>query len=212
MTDPFADLDRVEAAYRRAWSKSGRHPKLDESLIDELRTEGLDDEWTTVGRPSCEVILGSWRAGDPPDQAMELMRFALKAKSAPGAPRDEDKMVTASVRDPGGNEFFIQASHGFGVSSPVFIGRGPDPEPFASGRVLGLVNTLLMGLQRRPRRTESTLVTVFRIEGDEEEAVHLETALNMAEARTRVSSIAAKIESGTFRFWESGTFRSKPEQ
>jgi hypothetical protein len=67
---------------------------------------------------------------------MELMRFALKANSAPGAPKDEDKMFTASVRDPGGNEYYIQASHAHGFSSPVFIGRGPDSEPFTSGRVL----------------------------------------------------------------------------
>ena len=78
MLDPHADLARVEAANRRAWSS--RTDRADESLLVELRAEGLGDEWTVLDRPSSEILLASWRAGDDPAEAMELMRFALGAR------------------------------------------------------------------------------------------------------------------------------------
>lgn len=78
MPDLYDDLDRVEAAYRRAWSSQS--DRADERLLALLRDEGLGEEWTLRDRPSSEILLASWRAADPPDRAMELMRFALRAR------------------------------------------------------------------------------------------------------------------------------------
>jgi hypothetical protein len=78
MPGPHDHLARVEAAYRRAWVVGSDHG--DESLLRELRAEGLRDEWTVVDHPSSEILLASWRAGDDPDKAMELMRVAIRAQ------------------------------------------------------------------------------------------------------------------------------------
>ena len=79
MTDLMDDLDRVEAAYRRAWASTD-DSRTEDALLTELRAEGLGEEWTARNRPSTEILLASWRLGDAPDHAMELMRFALKAR------------------------------------------------------------------------------------------------------------------------------------
>ena len=78
MRDLSADLDRVETAYRRACSSHSE--PAEESLLAELRSEGLGDEWTARDRPSFEVLLASWRSGDSPEKAMEVMLFALRAR------------------------------------------------------------------------------------------------------------------------------------
>jgi hypothetical protein len=78
MPDLFADLDRVETAYRRAWSSDSTATA--ESLLAELGSEGLGEEWTVRDRPFCEVLLASWRSGDSPEEALEVMRFALRAR------------------------------------------------------------------------------------------------------------------------------------
>lgn len=78
MPDLPADLDRVESAYRRAWESHSA--PTEESLLAELRREGLGEEWTARDRPSCEVLLASWRSGDSPEEATEVIRFALRAR------------------------------------------------------------------------------------------------------------------------------------
>lgn len=78
MPDLFADLDRVETAYRRAWLSHST--STEESLLAELGREGLGEEWTARDRPSCEMLLASWRSGDSPEKVMEVMRFALGAR------------------------------------------------------------------------------------------------------------------------------------
>ena len=74
----YDDLDRVETAYRRAWSSQSDH--AEQWLIAELENEGLGEEWTVRDRPSCEILLAAWRDGLSPGRAMELVRFALKAR------------------------------------------------------------------------------------------------------------------------------------
>lgn len=78
MPDLSADLARVETAYRRAWSSHSA--STEESLLAELQSEGLGEEWTSRDRPSCEVLLASWRSGDSPEKAMDVTRFALRAR------------------------------------------------------------------------------------------------------------------------------------
>lgn len=80
MDDLTDDLDRVEAAYRRAWAASDHSEDTEHVLLAELGASGLGTAWTRRGRPSTEILLASWRAGDDPGHAMELMRFALKAR------------------------------------------------------------------------------------------------------------------------------------
>lgn len=60
MLDLFADLDRVETAYRRP--RLSHSTSTEESLLAELGREGLGEEWTARDRPSCEVLLASEQA------------------------------------------------------------------------------------------------------------------------------------------------------
>ena len=100
-----------------------------------------------------------------------------------------------SVRDPEGNEFFVQAVPSFGVSGPVWLAKESDP--FPQRGLLRLVNRLLARVQR-PQSFESAAVTVVRVGAQGEDTVLFEPLDTLAEALNRAASIAQEIESGQF--------------
>ena len=119
----------------------------------------------------------------------------VSSSDEPGVAGEYEQVLIRTVRDPDGNEFSVQAAPAFGMAGPIFIGR--ESEPLTGGRVLRLVNRLLTRVQQ-PQPTQSVMVTVIRLSGDEEEVALADEAASMADARRKVSSTVEEIEAGTF--------------
>ena len=80
MRDLEADTPQVEAAYRLSWERRAAIGSDSEGLRRELARQGLGNEWTQPNMPSYEIVMASWRAGHAPEEAMEILRFALAAR------------------------------------------------------------------------------------------------------------------------------------
>ena len=72
-------LDRVDAAYARAWAEAST--AADDDLIDALHQAGLAPSWAEPGRPRADLLFAIWRAGATPRSASKQLRAALGARS-----------------------------------------------------------------------------------------------------------------------------------